>query len=78
MFLGALVSQLIGMHLPGRDSLLVRETLEFKKPVYVDDVVIVRGTLASKSESTHLVEMTIAIERGNDTVATGVAHVKVG
>ena len=32
MFLGALVSRLIGMHLPGRRALLMEESIEFKNP----------------------------------------------
>jgi acyl dehydratase len=77
MFLGALVSQLIGMQLPGRRSLLVRESLEFKMPAHIGDEVTVTGTLASRSDSTRLVQITFVINRGKDIVASGEAHVKV-
>jgi 3-hydroxybutyryl-CoA dehydratase len=77
MFLGALVSRLIGMQLPGVRSLLVRESLEFKKPVHIGDEVTVSGKITSKSESTRLVQVSIVIKCGDIVVATGDAHVKV-
>src|SRR3990167_3301720 len=49
MFLGALVSQLVGMHLPGKRALLMKESLEFKKPVHIGDTVTVSGTVLAKS-----------------------------
>jgi 3-hydroxybutyryl-CoA dehydratase len=78
MFLGALVSRMIGMQLPGVRSLLVRESLEFKKPVHIGDEVTVLGKIMNKSESTRLVQISIVIKCGDTIVATGDAHVKVG
>ncbi|MSU74111.1 MaoC family dehydratase [Candidatus Kaiserbacteria bacterium] len=54
MFLGLLLSRLVGMHLPGRRALLMKESLEFKKPVRIGDTVTASGRLVSKSESTHI------------------------
>ena len=77
MFLAALVSQLIGMQLPGKRSLLVSETLAFKKPVYIGDTVVVKAVTASKSSSTRLVELSISIARAAEVVAAGNAVVRV-
>ena len=77
MFLGALVSQLVGMQLPGKYCLLVKETLEFKKPVFVEDTVVVTGTLSRKTNALQLVEITIDIKREEDVVATGVVLARV-
>src|SRR3989344_6555478 len=41
MFLGALVSRLIGMELPGPGALMIKESLEFKKPARVGDTVTI-------------------------------------
>jgi acyl dehydratase len=77
MFLGALFSQAIGMQLPGTRSLLVRQSMEFKKPVFIGDEIEVKVMLAMKSEATRLVELRLTISRVEETVATGSAHVKV-
>ena len=77
MYLGALVSQLVGMQLPGKYCLLVKETLEFKKPVFVEDTVVVTGTLSRKTNALQLVEITISITREEDIVATGVVLARV-
>jgi acyl dehydratase len=77
MFLGALVSQLVGMHFPGRHALLIKETLEFKKPLFIGDTVRVRGTLTMKSDATRLIEITIAAHRDDEVVAGGSATVRV-
>lgn len=50
MFLGLLLSRLVGKHLPGRRALLMKESLEFKKPVRIGDTVTASGWLVSKSE----------------------------
>ena len=77
MFLGSLVSRLIGMHLPGRNALLVKEMLEFKKPVMIGDAVTVTGVLARKSDATKLVEVEVAITVGEITVVRGEVMVRV-
>jgi len=77
MFLGSLVSQLVGMQLPGRYALLLKIELEFKKPVFIDDTVIVRGILTTKSMSTKIIEVKISITRAHELIATGKVHVRV-
>ena len=77
MFLGALVSQLVGMQLPGESALLVKETLQFVKPVHIGDTVDVSARVASKSVATCILEIEIVISVLGDTVATGVVHVLV-
>lgn len=77
MFLGGLVSQLVGMQLPGVHALLIKETLEFKKPLFIGDTVRLLGSIVSKSEATRLIEIEISAERGTDTVAAGRVIVRV-
>jgi len=69
--LTAKVSQLIGMRLPGRDSVWASMALEFRMPLYVGQAAQVEGTVAEVSESTGLVVLKIAVRAAcnfsNDT-----------
>ncbi len=76
-FLASLVSQLVGMHLPGAYALLVRESLEFKRPAFIDDVITVKGTIAAKSDSTKIIELSVEITRSEEVLAAGSVHVRV-
>ena len=77
MFLGALVSQLVGMYLPGKNALLVREALEFKKPVRIGETVVIKGIVANKSAAVKLVEISITVTSANVIVASGSAQALV-
>jgi acyl dehydratase len=77
MFLGALVSQLVGMRLPGRRALLVKETLEFRKPVLAGERVIVSGEIVGKSQSTKIVELAVRVVVGGMIATSGEVFVKV-
>ncbi len=77
MFLGALVSRLIGMHLPGARALLIKESLEFKKPVHIGDTVSVKGALVRTSPATRIIELDIQMHAGKVLVAIGQAQVQV-
>jgi|RhiMetStandDraft_4_1073278.scaffolds.fasta_scaffold93079_2 3-hydroxybutyryl-CoA dehydratase len=57
VLLGALVSRLIGMELPGRRSLLLSLRLDFVAPTFPGDTVTVQGHV----ESVHLEQRTVAI-----------------
>src|SRR3989344_8126669 len=76
-FLSSLVSQLVGMKLPGKYALLMRESLEFKKPVFIGDTIVVLGTIIAKSEATRVIELAIVVRRGEEVVATGSVHASV-
>ena len=77
MFLGALVSQLVGMQLPGKYCLLVKETLEFKKPVFIGDTIVVTGKISRKTNALQLLDIAIDIKRDTDVVATGTVFARV-
>ncbi len=77
MFVGGLVSQLIGMKLPGEKALLVKECLEFKKPVYIGDTISIRGTVLRKSPALRLLEIRIDVSRDGKSVVTGIVHAKM-
>lgn len=77
MLLGALMSRLIGMELPGKKALLMKECLEFKKPALVGDTLTVKGKVVFKSPSSRLIELLIEIKKGNELLVSGSAHVRV-
>ena len=77
MFLGSMVSRLVGMHLPGKRALLLKESLEFKKPVRAGDVITVSGTLVSKSEATRIIGIDVYISTRTGIIAQGSALVSV-
>ncbi len=74
MFFGALVSRLVGMELLGKYALLIKESLEFKKPAVVGDKVIVSGRVTSKSNSSGMIEMSIEIMRKKELLVKGIIH----
>ena len=71
MYLGALVSNLVGMQLPGERALLMKESLSFKKPVHAGDTVCLTATLTHKSEATHVIELALTARVGERIVAEG-------
>jgi 3-hydroxybutyryl-CoA dehydratase len=77
MLLGALCSTLVGMYLPGKRCLYLSQSLRFKKPVYADDVVAVRGTVTAKSVATRVLTIAVSITRGEEEVVSGEAQVQV-
>lgn len=74
----AKLSQLIGMRLPGRDGVWASLSLDFRSPLYVDQVAEVEGVIASVSEATGLVDLRLAVRSGSKLLAKGKAEVAVG
>ena len=77
MFLGALASRLLGMHLPGERCLYIRQELSFHKPVFIGTEVTVTGVVKSVSSSTGIYEIMIEISGGGTKFASGPAYVKL-
>lgn len=79
MVAGALISRLLGMHLPGRYCLYLSQTVSFHKPIYVDTVVAVRGRVLRKVDSQQVitVDTTLSDAGSGDLLVSGTALVKV-
>lgn len=77
MLVGSLFSTLVGMYCPGKNSLYLGQTLNFKQPVYIGDTLVVRGMVLAKNDSINLVTLKTEVCRGNEVVVTGEAKVKV-
>ncbi|MBI5134692.1 MaoC family dehydratase [Candidatus Uhrbacteria bacterium] len=77
MLAASLFSTLIGMHCPGRNAVYMRQTLEFRKPMFCDDTVIVRGSVIAKHDSVHLITMKTEIVKGDEVMVDGEANARV-
>jgi acyl dehydratase len=74
----AKVSQLIGMQLPGRDSVWAALSFDFKRPLYVGQVADLEGTVESVSNSTGMIELALSLRHEGKLLGRGRAEVVVG
>jgi len=75
MFLGGLISRLVGMHCPGRRSLWLSQNLKFRKPVHYGESVKVVGTVTAKTDIGCVVTLKTEILKGDEIVCDGEAQV---
>lgn len=71
----AKISQLIGMHLPGRDSVWTGLTLQFRKPLYVGRQARVDAIVEQLSPATGMVLLKLKLRAGDTLLAKGEAEV---
>jgi len=77
MLQGAFVSRLVGMYLPGRDALLIKEELSFKHSIRAPAKITVSGVVVHKTIAFRLIEINVTIIC-NGTISTqGLVHVKM-
>lgn len=57
MLLSSFFSRLIGMHLPGKNGLLLSYSLRHLLPCYVNQVIVVEGTVLDKSPATRVITL---------------------
>ena len=71
----AKVSQLIGMRLPGRDSVWTGLSLQFRQPLYVGRVARVDAMVDRLSSATGMVVLKVRVLAGDILLAKGEAEV---
>jgi acyl dehydratase len=71
----AKISQLIGMHLPGRDSVWTGLALQFRKPLYVGRPARVEAIVEQLSPATGMVLLKLKLRAGDTLLAKGEAEV---
>lgn len=74
----SLLSQLLGMHLPGKGSVYMNQTLRFTSPVFIGDTVTATGLVEEINE--HKKTVTIKTEchnQHNKLVLTGEATMMI-
>ena len=78
MLLASLYSRFIGMHLPGKYSLLIKSDIKFIKPVFINDVITINGKIIEKNKAYKVVTVKInAKNQFNTIVSSAKITVKV-
>jgi 3-hydroxybutyryl-CoA dehydratase len=71
------ISRLVGMHMPGRDSVEAGLEVKFVNPLLVNENATLSGVVKHKHDSVRLLEIAFRIATPAKTVARGVARVLV-
>lgn len=77
MLVGSLCSTLVGMHIPGKRCLYLKQDLAFRKPVFIGDKVVATATVSAKSDSTRVLEIRVSIKKEGEEVVGGTSIVQV-
>ena len=76
MFVGSLASRLLGTYFPLKKNLLISINLNFKKPVYSEDLIYIETKVVSKSQIYPVITLNISIKKKNKEVINGEAKIK--
>ena len=78
MLLASFFSRLVGMYMPGKNALYFSQTLNFKTPCFVGDIVTIGGEVIDKSQSTQIITIkTTANNQIGTCLVDGIAKVIV-
>jgi 3-hydroxybutyryl-CoA dehydratase len=77
MLVASSCSELVGMYLPGKYCLFLKQIVSFKHPVFIDDALQVKGTVIFKSEATNIIRISILITKNTVTVLEGESMVQL-
>ena len=77
MLVASLCSRMVGMYIPGKRCLYLHQTLAFKKPVFISDILEVAGSVVAKSDVTKVLTIEIYIKKAETVVLKGEARVQV-
>lgn len=78
MLLASFFSKLVGMYLPGKNSLYFSQTLDFQSPCYLGEQITVEGEVVDKSDATKIVTIKTLIHNKNKIcLVSGTAKVIV-
>jgi acyl dehydratase len=66
MLLTSFFSKLIGMYIPGKNALYFSQTINFRSPCFVDDIVTVIGEVTKKHETTKMITVKTEIYNQNN------------
>ena len=61
MLLASFFSQLVGMYLPGKNSLYFSQTLNFRNPCFIDDNITIEGEIIEKKSNVKLITVKTTI-----------------
>ncbi|MDO8610564.1 MAG: MaoC family dehydratase [bacterium] len=77
MLAASLFSTLVGMHCPGKNCLYLSQEIEFVKPIYPNQKIIVKGTVTSKIKALKILWLKTEILIDGNVVIKGQTKVKV-
>ena len=77
MLLASFFSQLVGMYLPGKNSLYFSQSLNFRNPCFIGDEVTIEGEITEKKSNTKIITIKTTISRGTTIIIDGTAKVIV-
>lgn len=76
MLLASFFSRLVGMKIPGKYGVYFSQSMNFRKPCFIGDVIKVIGTVIDKSESTKIVTLkTVVFNQNNECLIDGESRV---
>jgi len=70
-------SKFIGMNLPGKYSVLNEINIKFMNPVYLNDILLIKGTIISKHENFKVITINSKITNINNNLIVSKANIKV-
>ncbi len=73
----AKISELIGMRLPGRNSVWASLSVDFLKPLYVGESAELEAEIVARSASTGLIELKLLLRKDGKKLLKGRAEVLV-
>ena len=78
--LNGFVSHFVGMALPSRDVMIQTQDIQFRKPVYLNDVILLKSSIEEVSEAVEIINYKLKFYRMGgekpELVASG--HVQIG
>ncbi len=77
MLVASTLSKLAGMHLPGKNSLIVSTQINFLNPAFVGDTITIEGEVVEKKEFANLIKVNYTINRDKDKLSAGNMLIKV-
>tara|TARA_B100000212_G_C27383861_1_gene538274 strand:+ start:2462 stop:2896 length:435 start_codon:yes stop_codon:yes gene_type:complete len=76
MLSASLFSRLIGMHCPGKNALYLSQSMDFKRPLFLDNEITVKGTVLKKFDKFKMIKMKTEIIDEKNIYVTGEASAK--
>lgn len=78
LFVAGMVSKLLGTRLPGEGTVLLRQEMKYRRPVYIGDEIEASVTVAGIDEKKTRVALTyVCVNQSNELVMEGSADVMV-
>jgi 3-hydroxybutyryl-CoA dehydratase len=78
MLLGSFFSRLIGMHLPGKNALLLSYSIKHLLPCFLNQEIIVEGIVVAKSDATRIITLKATIsDNSSNLLVDGLLKVLV-